>query len=231
MGFKYVLGLACGLALTNSISAQTAPLQKPAPPKPVTGQGQVQQTNRYPPALYRMNDVGKSMNLTPEQTTSLNTLTDQTQAHYRDNYNNLGTLNESERFTRGQELNRQYNNDWNKGARDIFNDNQRNRYQQYSYQYGGFNALYDPEVQQVLNLTPEQLKGLREHGDWSDQQLQEINRTGITDPTRGTEMYRDYWKSHDQRFNNFLTPEQRNSWGKMTGERYTFQPAFGSPRK
>jgi type III secretory pathway component EscR len=215
--------LACGLTLTGSVSAQ-APLPKPTQPQ--TGQAQVQQTNRFPPALYQMNDVSKSMNLTAEQIGNLNKITEQTQAQYRDNYNKLNSLNDAERFTRTQELHRQYANDWNKGARDIFNDNQRSRYQQYNYQYGGFNSLYAPEVQKSLNLTERQMKDLRDQSAWNDQQLQDINRTGSVNATKGAEMYRDYWKQRHERFNTFLTPDQQKVWGGMIGEPYTFQPAF-----
>ena len=223
MGFKYVFGLAC-VALTSSVSAQ-APL-----PQPRTGQAQVQQTNRFPPALYQMNDVNKSLNLNQEQIANLNKVTEQMQTQYRDNYNKLGTLNEAERFARYQELNRQYMTDWNKGANSVFDANQRARYQQLNYQYGGFNSFYDPDVQKRLNLTADQMKDLREHADWSNQQLQEIYRTGGTNPTRGSEMYRDYWKAHQNRFNKYLTPEQQKTWSETTGQPYQFQPAFTPSR-
>ena len=53
----------------------------------------------------------------------------------------LGTLKDADRFTRTLELTRRYYTDWNKGARDVFDDTQRARYQQYNYQYGGFDTL------------------------------------------------------------------------------------------
>ena len=177
-----------------------------------------------------MNDVSTSLNLTPNQVGNLNKLTDQTQARYRDDYTKIGTLNETERSARFQELHRQYNADWNKGAQDIFNDTQRSRYQQVNHQYGGFNTFYDPEVQKRLNLTADQMKGLSEQTAWRTQQLQDINRMGAMDATKGTQMYRDYWTQRQERFNKFLTPEQQKTWGEMTGEQYKFQPTFVSSR-
>jgi hypothetical protein len=215
MRFHSVLVLASGLALTSSISAQTAPpRQTPT------------QTNLYPPTLYQMNDVSKTLKLNQEQINSLNKVTGQVQTQYRDDYNKLSTLNEAERFERAQELNRKYYSDWNKGARDVFNDTQRTRYQQFNYQYGGFNSFYDPDVQKQLNLTPEQVKDLREHSDWSNKQWEEIHRMGATDPTKGIELYGDYWKQRQERFNKYLTPEQQKAWSGMTGDPYRFQPSF-----
>jgi hypothetical protein len=173
-----------------------------------------------------MNDVSKSLNLTADQVTKLNKLTEDTQARYRDDYGKLGTLKDADRFTRMQELNRQYYTDWNKGARDIFNDTQRTRYQQVNYQYGGFDVLYDPDVQKRLNLTADQIRDLRTHWDWNNQQLQDINRLGVTDPTKGTQAYKDYWTTRQERFNKFLTADQQKAWRELTGEPYTFQPNF-----
>ena len=178
-----------------------------------------------------MNDVSKSMNLTQTQIGSLNKLTDQTQAQYRDNYDKLSTFNVADRAARSQELDRKYNGDWNKGASDIFNDDQRSRYQQLNYQYGGFNSLYDPDFQTQLSLTPDQITNLNEHRTWSNQQLQEINGIGATDATKGTQMYRDYWKQHQERFNKYLTPGQQKIWAQKTGEPYAFQPGFTPIRK
>jgi len=210
-----MISLACGLVLTTSTFAQNAqPLPRNTQPNP------------YPPPLYQMNDVSKSLNLTPEQTTRLNTLTDQIQTQYRDKYTGLNSLNEADRAARAQELNRQYANDWNKGARGIFNENQLNRYQQLNNQYGGFNTLYDPEVQKRLNLTQDQITNLREQANWNNQQWQEINRLGATDPTKATQMYKDYWTQRQERFNKYLTPQQQRTWNEMIGEPYTFQPTF-----
>jgi hypothetical protein len=231
MRLKSLFGLACGLAITTTVSAQTRPpTTAPGSVKPQVGAAQPAQTNPYPPALYRMNDVSKSMNLTQDQVANLNKLTDQTQAQYRDNYNKLSTLNDADRAARAQELNRQYYGDWNKGASSIFNDSQMSRYQQLNYQYGGFNTLYDPSVQKQLNLSPDQIRNLNEHTNWSNQQLQEINGIGNTDPTKGTQMYQDYWKQHQERFGKYLNSEQQRTWQQMTGEPYGFQPNF-TPRR
>jgi hypothetical protein len=215
MRFATSLGLVCALALAASVSAQ------PNPPAATTP---------YPIALYQMNDISKSLNLTAEQISNLNKLTEQTQAKYRDDYAKLSALKEAERFNRMQELNRQYYADWTKGAGSVFNDTQRTRYQQLGYQYGGFGTFYDPDVQKRLNLTADQQKALRDQWDWSNQQLQEIYRTGATDATKGTQMYNDYWKARQARLDKFLTADQQKAWRDLTGDPYTFQPTF-TPRR
>ncbi|VTS00635.1 unnamed protein product [Gemmata massiliana] len=221
MRVPFVPILPCLFFLTAALSAQP-----PARP----GAAPVTPAYTYPAPLYRMNDVGKSLNLTAEQVANLNKLTDATQARYRDDYAKLGALNDTERFTRTQELNQKYYADWNKGARDVFNDTQRARYQQVNYQYGGFNTFYDPDVQKQLNLTAEQQRNLRTQYDWSNQQLAEINRAGAADATKGARMYRDYWTARQERINKYLTTEQQKAWNQMIGDPYTFQPDF-TPRR
>lgn len=225
MGIKYVFSSACVLALTGSLVAQTTPAGQP--PRPPAAAPTV--PSPYPTPLYRMPDVSKSLNLTPDQVTRLNALTDQVQARYRDNYAGLNSVAEAERAARARELNRQYAGDWNKAARDVFNDTQRARYQQLAYQYGGFDALYDPDVQARLALTPAQTKALADQVQWNNRQLQEVYRMGATDPTTGAKAYRDYWTQRQERFNTYLTPQQQKAWAELTGEAYTFQPAF--PRR
>ena len=226
-----VLGWAGVLALATSADAQTQPpAQTPTQPQVQPGQARPVQTNVYPPALYQMNDVSKTLNLSREQIDSLNKVTGQVQAQYRDDYNKLGTLNEAERFERAQELNRKYYSDWNKGARDIFKEDQRMRYQQFNYQYGGFNSFYDPEVQKRLNLTERQIKDLSEHSDWSNKQWEEIQRMGTTDPTKATQSFNEYWKQREERFGKYFTPEQQKVWSGMIGDPYKFQPTFTRPR-
>jgi hypothetical protein len=208
------------LILLATVTAAVA--QQPAQP--------VAMTYTYPVAVYQIPDVGKTLTLTTDQTTRLNALTEKVQAQYRDNYAKIASLPEADRDARARELYRQYYTDWDKGARDIFNDTQRARYQQIAYQYGGFDTLYYPDVQTRLGLTPAQIKELNDHWAWNNQQWQTVYTTGVADPTKGATLYRDYWTARQARFNKFLTPAQQKAWGELTGEAYVFQPYFG-PRR
>jgi Spy/CpxP family protein refolding chaperone len=231
MSLKYLLAFAGAAVLTAAAQAQV--INSPDAPQPgaPSPQAVIPSGRLYEPgALYHMDDVRKSLNLTPEQVNRLNTLTEQTQGQYRDKYSQLSTLKDADRAARMQELNRQYYGDWSKGARNVFNDEQRTRYQQLYYQYGGFNSLGDPDVAKRLNLTPEQRRNLNASIDWSSRQLQDINKTGATDHDKAVQMYRDYQKQYQDRFSKLLTPEQQKTWRDMTGEPYTFQPVLPPPK-
>lgn len=229
MSRNYPIAFASGLLLQACLHAQTVPTATQPPTVPLQPE-KTGQSFSSPTPIYQMNDVSKTLNLNQNQIANLDKLTDQTQAKYSDSYNKLNARNGNDRFTQGLELNRKFYGDWNTSARGIMNDNQWSRYQQLHYQYGGFNSLYEPVVQKELNLTPAQIKSLNEQSLWSAEQLQNINRIGATDPTKGTQMYRDYRKTYQERFNTFLTPEQLKSWQHLTGEPYNFQPTFVQPR-
>jgi hypothetical protein len=213
-----VLGLSLALAALASAQAPQPQSGTPAAGIP------------YPVSLYRMTDVGKALNLTADQVNRLNAVTDRVQTQYRDNYSKLTTIAEADRAARLRELNQQYVGDWNKAARDIFDETQRTRYQQLNYQYGGFDTLYYPDVQTRLRLTEAQIKDLGAQWDWSTQQWQAMERLAATDATKAAQMHRDYWTQRQERFNKFLTPEQQRAWATMTGDAYTFQPPF-APRR
>ncbi len=185
----------------------------------------------FPNPLYRMNDVSKSLNLTPDQMGRLNKATDGLQSRYRADVDKLGTLNQRERDTQTQQLQQRYNGDWMKSAQDVFNENQMNRYRQLDMQYRGFGAFSDADLQKRLNLTAEQQAQIREGNTWSQQQMQDINKRGTADRDEGGRLYQSYQQDYQKRLNKILTPEQQKSWQEMTGESYRFQPAFITPRR
>ncbi len=237
---RYAFGLAIGLASLNTVSGQTQP--PTAPPKPpANSQGGTPQTGQraansqsgarpYPRTIYQMNDVGKSLNLTADQVTRLNALTTLTQNKFDKDFTGLSTLNDAERFNRQHELRSQYYTEWNNGAKNIFNDNQFRRYQQLNYQYDGFDNFYDPNIQKQLNMTPDQVKNLREHWDWNNQQLADIEKLNATDPAKANQEYTKYWTLRQERLNRYLNAEQQKAWQEMIGEPYAFQPYFNQNR-
>jgi len=175
-----------------------------------------------------MDDVGRSLNLTQNQTTRLNEMTTGLQNRYQEDFQKFDTLPQDRRT----QLLQRYNADWMKSAGDIFNEQEMNRYRQLNYQYQGFDAFNDPDLQKRLNLTDEQRKQLNDARQWNQQQWQDIQRRGADDRDAGTRLYRDYWKERGQRLNKILTEEQRRTWGQITGNPFTFQPNFStSPRR
>ncbi len=218
--------IALGLSVTLAAGAvgQVPPPTTTTPP--AAAPVQLQQSFTVPAPLYRQDDIGRALNLTADQINRLNAVTTQTDAQFRDRYNTINTLREAERLTRYRDLTREYLTDWNRNAQSVFNDAQRARYQQLYYQYGGFDALYDPAVQRQLSLTPAQIQTLNDQAAWSYQQQQLINDAARTDAARAAQQYRDYWQQRQQRFNTYLTPQQQRAWAALTGEPYQFQPYF-----
>jgi hypothetical protein len=112
-----------------------------------------------------------------------------------------------------------------KTAKNAFNQNQ-----QMNYQYGGFGALYDPDVQKKLNLNDAQMKVLQENLYWNSQQLQNINKISAVDSTMGAQLSRQYASQQQQRFNQFLAPGQTKTGAESTGT-FGFQPTFPPSRQ
>jgi len=108
------------------------------------------------------------------------------------------------------------------------NDQQMSRYRQLDLQNRGFNAFMDSDVQKRLNLTPEQMRGIRDATEWSQQQMQDINRAGARDRDEGSRMYQTYQREFQQRLNKILNQDQQKTWRGMTGEPYQFRPSFGT---
>jgi hypothetical protein len=224
MGPKFTIALGLSVTLAAGAFGQVPPPTTTTPP----GVAQVQSPQLFtvPAPLYRQDDIGRALSLSADQINRLNQVTAQTEAQFRDRYNAINTMRDAERLTRYRDLTREYLTDWNRNAQGVFNDAQRARYQQLYYQYGGFDALYDPAVQRQLSLTPAQIQALNDQANWSYQQQQLITEAARADATRAAQQYRDYWQQRQQRFNTYLTPQQQRAWTELTGEPYQFQPYF-----
>jgi hypothetical protein len=236
MRIRYTLGTVCGLAFACFADAQPVPTTPPpntnvSPGQPQPGKNPPATAIAYPTpfSLYSRADVGKSLNLTQDQITRLGGVSDKVQQLYRDQYSKLGTLSDAERAARVQELNRQFTAEWNKNAADIFNAEQRLRYEQLNRQYGGFSTLMDPDVQRRLSLTPEQLKNLNDNMAWDMQQIRAARAAVAADAAKGATATADYWRARQERFDRLLTPEQMKEWRSLTGDPFTFTGAIPPP--
>src|SRR5262249_9345033 len=119
-----------------------------------------------------------------------------------------------------QDWTRNYNTTWANAARDILNDRQMGRYNQLQYQYNSFNTFTDPDMATRFKLTDQQRAQLREGIDWSNQQMQGITDKARTDPQAASQLYNQYLKDRQARFNKWLTPEQQQTWNQMIGDPY-----------
>src|SRR5579884_2195003 len=211
MRLRHTLGAALALALAAPLGAQ---VRQPAP---------AQAAAPMPTPLYRMPDVSRALNLTPQQQTQLNAVAEQTAARYANDYARLSSLRPADRVAATEQLDRRFSADFLKGAQGVLNREQFGRYQQLQYQYGGFSTLADPAVQQRLNLAPEQVTELRGSLDWSARTLRAVDSQMATDPTLGRQQYREYQRLYQERMNRLLTPQQQQAWREMTGPPYAFE--------
>jgi hypothetical protein len=234
MRIKYILGTACGLGLACLVNAQPVPTTPPpatqtSPAQPAGGKVTPNTAYAFPEPLYSRADVGKALNLTQDQITRLGTADEKVRELYREQYSKLGTFSDPERLARIEQLNRQFSTEWNKNAADIFNADQRTRYQQLQQQYGGFSTLMDPDVQRRLTLTPEQVKSLGDNVSWDTLQLNEVKKAAAADAAKARQQYQDYWKQRQERFDRLLTAEQMKAWREMTGDPFSFTGAIPPP--
>lgn len=186
----------------------------------------VSPTTAFPALAFQSTGVPAALNITDRQRTRIDTLTQQLQARFQPQYDRLNSLAAAEQAAVREQLNREYLAAWQNAARDVFNAEQLARYQQLQLQMNGFNAFNDPVVQQSLNLTDDQLAALREQIVWSQQQQAVIQQQAAVDQARAQELFNAFNAEAQTRQNQFLTPEQRQSWAQLTGDPFSFPPMF-----
>lgn len=96
----------------------------------------------------------------------------------------------------------------------------RTRYNQLHYQYLGYGAFTDPDVQERLRLTEAQRRAFNEYYyDWR-KQMGTYAREYPTDRVGVAKRYGETWAQYRQRVNSTLTPEQLKTWNELIGEPY-----------
>lgn len=225
MRFTYVLGI-----VALGLSTASAQVQKPVTPRPTTQPQVPTNTPVFPKPIYQLEGVNRNLNLTQRQIDQLNDMNNRIQKDYTTRYDRISAIPENQRAARLQELDRQYRNEWMTGARDVFNENQLNRYRQLQYQNDRFNAFNDPDVQKRLNLTEDQRRQLREQIEWNDVQMRNWRDQAQTDRVKAQQLYQEYQRQYNERFNKFLTPDQQKTFREMVGEPYEFKPLYPTPQ-
>ena len=180
----------------------------------------------FPNLAFQATGVPSALNITDRQRTQIDTLTQQLQAGFQPQYDRLNSLAAAEQAAIREQLNREYLAAWQNAAREVFNAEQLARYQQLQLQLNGFNAFNDPVVQRSLNLDDAQMARLREDITWSQQQQALIQQQAAVDQGRALEAFNAYNTASQNRLNQFLTPEQQQSWAQLTGDRFAFPPMF-----
>ena len=216
---KFVLPHALALLLVGS-----APAQRSVPP----GAAQVTPQQSFPAPLYRTPEVARTLDLTPSQIDRLNAAVDKLQDRYRTQYGRLRNLSAVERARTVDRLERDYRTDLNRSYSGVFNQKQMGRYRQLELQSRGFDAFLDPTVQRQLSLTAGQLRQLRTLAVQTDRQLRQLRPL----PGQADQAQRQRAEIRAQALgsvNDLLTPQQRQVWTGLVGQRFNFPPATQPP--
>jgi len=173
--------------------------------------------------------VRRQLGLNDNQFNTLNRSYNSAYGRYRAGLDGLNpTLTDQQREQQIMLLQNQFNSDFGRSLDTTFNNPQfRSRYDELNRQYMGFNSFNDPAIQRQLNLSPQQqLQVRRLAADWR-KQMQQATRGNGTDaiatsisPEQWSQMHSQYW---DQ-LNSVFTPQQRQTWSQLTGQRYNFPP-------
>jgi hypothetical protein len=98
----------------------------------------------------------------------------------------------------------------------------RQRFNQLRMQFRGFGAFNSPQVQQQLNLTPQQQQQFRLLAqDWR-QDLGQLNRLYASDPALATERFNMLRQQFDNQLGTVLSAQQLQTWRSMVGEPFAF---------
>ena len=143
---------------------------------------------------------------------------------YNEHLNQLSndkTLNNQQREEHLNQLNESFYKSFSNSADTVVADpTARQRYMQLYYQYRGYGAFRDPEVQRQLNLSDEQRMNISDaQRDWN-RQMRRFNRDFANDPDVVIKRYNESRPEYQERLKKILTPQQYTQWGEMTGSRF-----------
>src|SRR5207253_3533219 len=120
-------------------------------------------------------------------------------------------------------MQRRFDQDWTRGARDILNQDQLNRLQQLRLQSQGPAAFSDADIQRRLDLSAEQQRSLTDLQKRYTNQLRDfrnLNPQNRDDLRR----WQDFQRGTNERLNSILNPDQRRMWSGMIGQPFNFPP-------
>jgi len=175
--------------------------------------------------------IREQLNINEDQFNRLNKVYGENWNKYNTDLGRLGDLNATERSQRMQQMGQTFGQQINTAAKDILNPQQQQRFNQLSWQYQGYNAFNDPQVQQKLNLTDEQKEKLRQHASEFSNQVNDLNKNFATDREGTSKRFNELRQRDREWMNSFLTPQQQQTWREMVGDAYDFSNTKSTPRQ
>ncbi|WP_010586117.1 hypothetical protein [Schlesneria paludicola] len=131
------------------------------------------------------------------------------------------TLDSQQREDRLEQLNNSFHDSFSNSARSVLADEAaRQKYNQMYYQYRGYGAFYDPDVQQKLNLSETQRQSIREAGRQWNRQMGRYNRDYVSDPDVVLKRFNESRSEYSEGLKKILTPQQEEQWREIAGNRF-----------
>jgi hypothetical protein len=216
--------------LTSSVLAQQTPQPQTQPvqpqARPVQPSTQPVLPDRIRAPAFLVPDVGRNLNLTPQQLNQLTQLNEQLRTPFQTQFNQLNQLAEQQRTARLQELLTGFDTDFARSAGDIISRKQLARLQQLELQRRGLNAFGESTVQERLNLTQGQRESLRQLNERISQDMQRITRLAQTNQEAALTQLDALRQQTLIQTNAVLTEPQRRLWREMIGDPFNFPPDF-----
>lgn len=222
---------------TGVVSPTTVPPVSNADQSPGGTIGSNATLPQYDPYVNRVpwfsgDDVRNQLNLSTEQYDNLTTAHNRAWRAYNNGVNSLRTnLTPQQRMQQQRALSQRFYESMAPAVSDNIGDPiARQRYNQMFWQYRGYGAFQDPQVQKQLSLSPAQVQQFNQSGsDWN-RQMTTWNRNYANQRQATTRSFNTFRDQQQQRIQSTLTADQRAVWNNLTGQPYQFQASnyFGS---
>jgi hypothetical protein len=170
--------------------------------------------------------VQKALQLDDKQVDKAKELAEKTSEKAREARESLQGLDQEERRTKMQEINREINATTLKAAGEFLKPEQITRLKQISNQVRGIQAFSDPEIQKKLNLTDSQKSDIQEiaresmegaRGLFGQDQSDEERQAALK---KFTELRKQALSKAEAKLND----EQQKTWKELIGAPFEFRP-------
>ena len=162
--------------------------------------------------------VQKELKLDDSQTEKAKALSEKIGGEMREKFQDLQGLDQAERRTKMQEINREFNASTLKEAGEFLKPEQITRLHQISHQVRGAMAFSDPEVAKKLNLTDAQKTAIQEIEQEAREKMPS-REDRQSDPEGARKKTQEVNKETLSKISGKLNDEQQKTWKELIGAR------------
>jgi hypothetical protein len=181
-------------------------------------------------ALLGNESVQKELKLDNEQVDKIKAALTKVREQHQEEFAKLRSLDQEERRTKGQELNKTVSEEILKSASGILAPDQLKRLKQIELQQEGTRALSRADVEKALNLTPDQKEKIKAISDDAAKEMRDLRQAGGGGAQGNREKMTELRKQTNEKVQAVLTDDQKKTWKEMTGEPFQIQRGGRAPR-